>query len=557
MTNPQKYNQEFEKLSEAVVRCLFDGTDAEIFRTSSRKDGGYDIVALCFDGTTRHKVYFECKLRSGNLNLRDIAANVVIAFNEGAVGLVALTNCDYTPQADEQITQFCEKTILNVKIIVGDEIRRMIIQNNIEASDELLSMFQKAKTRRRDDSTALKLDFMKPDLYRQLLDRESAARRPEENYLTALLSRELDAAAMRLQSGDLIAVSGYAGVGKSSFISAVLDRCPHHQIHIDTLLYETQEHFLLGLLMQIWGIPWQYLLTDLTEEHIHTISSLLGGGQNDAETAQIIEAILTGDGAAHVHGIQYNFLVCQYLISLLEIHKSNIRYVFYFENLQFANREIFELTLYFIRLLQNREIGCVVEYQTGEYVNQSSNSFLPELSCLKHYYSIEIDILTEEQALEYLRYTCPDLPRTTARTIVKMVGCRLYNLSLTLDYFSQCGIDLRDSRRVASEINALTPNDIPNIVSKFLPFYRDKHRSLFDLLEILHGEIPGEFFPAVNLEIDALIDERILMYKQGYVIPANEFVRQKFLSGVGLPKPRHMAMADKLLDFTKKTPQRY
>ena len=118
MTIPQQCDQEFELLAEKVIAKLLEGTNAKVCRTDKYKDGGYDIVAYCFDGSTTRKVYFECKLRNKNLNLRDIAANVIIAFNEGAIGLVALTNCDYTPQADKHIGQFYQKTILNIKIII-------------------------------------------------------------------------------------------------------------------------------------------------------------------------------------------------------------------------------------------------------------------------------------------------------------------------------------------------------------------------------------------------------------------------------------------------------
>ena len=98
MTGAQEEFGKFEKISEHIVKYIFRDTDAKITQTAPTKDGGYDIVAECVDGKSTKKIYFECKMRSSNLNLRDIAANVIIAFNEGAVTLVVFTNYNYTVQ---------------------------------------------------------------------------------------------------------------------------------------------------------------------------------------------------------------------------------------------------------------------------------------------------------------------------------------------------------------------------------------------------------------------------------------------------------------------------
>ena len=104
LTDAQKYNTQFEALSTQIVKLFFKDTNAIIKKTKDTKDGGYDILVEYSDGTTTKRIYFECKLRSGNLNLRDIAANLIIAFNEGAVALGIITNYDYTEQSNENIS---------------------------------------------------------------------------------------------------------------------------------------------------------------------------------------------------------------------------------------------------------------------------------------------------------------------------------------------------------------------------------------------------------------------------------------------------------------------
>lgn len=560
MTIPQKCSQEFEELAETVVKELFKGSGAQITRTRRHKDGGYDIVAQYSDGSVEQKVYFECKLRSSNLNLRDIAANVIIAFNEGAVGLVALTNYDYTSQAAEQIGQFYQKTILNVKIIVGAEIKRIILKNNIQVSEDLLSILKDTSTMRKDTMSFLRIDLSKQNAYTQIFQKDPLQNQVAETFLDTLMFRESETALRQLQQGYTVLVSGYAGVGKSTFIFSVLNRCPCRQVHLDGALYTTQEQLLLELLMQIWGIPERFLIANLEEDHLNAISSRIGGEENDTETAQIIRSIVNPSNAELGHSIQYNYLICQYLLSLLNIHKNNTQYVFYLENIQFCRPEIFHLLVYLIKLLNKSGIGCVVEYKNGEYAVPSENELLPEIKHLERCISVNIDILDRPQALAYLKYVKPDLPHVTAKMILSLVGCRLYNLALTLNYLKQRTIDFDDPHQIAMELSALTPNDIPNIVSKTFPFYRQKYGALFDLMALLHGPTPLEFLSVVNVddsEADELVNEQIVICKSGHIVPANEFVLREILHSIHPFRTGHRKIANSILAFTDKDPKQY
>ena len=560
MTIPQKCSQEFEELAETVVRELFRGSGAQITRTRRHKDGGYDIVAQCSDGNIEQKIYFECKLRSSNLNLRDIAANVIIAFNEGAVGLVALTNHDYTAQTAEQIGQFYQKTILNVKIIVGAEIKRIISRNNIQVSKDLLSILKEAATTRNDTMPFLRIDLSKQNAYTQILQKNPLQNQVSETFLDTLMFHESQAALQQLQQGYTVLVSGYAGVGKSTFISSLLNRCSCYQVHLDGVLYTTQEQLLLELLMQIWGIPERFLIANLEEDHLNAISSRIAGEENDTETAQIIRAIVNASNTDIGHSIQYNCLICRYLLSLLNIHKSNTRYVFYLENIQFCRPEIFHLLVYLIKLLNKSGIGCIVEYKEGEYAVPSENELLPEIEHLEHYTPVTVNILDNSQALKYLKYVKPDLTQTTAKMILSLVGCRLYNLALTVNYLKQRMIDFDDPHQITMELSALTPNDIPNIVSKTFPFYHQRYRALFDLMALLHGPVPLEFLPVVDVEedeADKLVNEQIVICKSEYIVPANEFVLREILRSIHPFRMGHRTIANRILAFTDKNPEQY
>ena len=230
------------------------------------------------------------------------------------------------------------------------------------------------------------------------------------------------------------------------------------------------------------------------------------------------------------------------------------------ENLQFCNQEISQLLLYLIKQLNERRIGCVVEYKMGEYTFQPSNALLSELEHLENYFAVGIDILNETQAVDYLKSVRPDLPYSTAQAIVSLVGCRLYNLALTMDYLKRRVVDFGNPRQVAVEIAALTPNDIPNIVNKFFPFYREKNQTLFDLIGLLHGSVPCEFLPIIEIdysEIDKLIDEQMLVCKSEHILPANEFVRREILDGVSPLHVRQVLLANKLISFIERNQKKY
>ena len=155
----KEYANEFEELSKSIVKYLLQDTGAEITQTKPQKDGGYDIVVNYQDGHTVKCALFECKLRKGNLNLRDIAANIIIAFNRGAIALVAITNYDFTQQTGEELIDFCQHTVLNVKIIIGEELQHVLEESNIDITDELYNYIDIKKTLRKDDFKALRINF--------------------------------------------------------------------------------------------------------------------------------------------------------------------------------------------------------------------------------------------------------------------------------------------------------------------------------------------------------------------------------------------------------------
>jgi len=213
VSNAQKEYAKFEELSECIVKHIFRDTDVVIKKTQPAKDGGYDIVAECNTGQIHQKVYFECKLRNRNLNLRDIAANVIIAFNEGAVALVAFINHNYTVQVNEQLCNFLEKTVLKIKIIMGDDINQLIHKYNIPLSDKLSKLITPTRSRRRDIDNLLQIDFSKENLHEQILyQMQPYTEKSYSGFISKQQKAKIFGAKTVLQKGGLLVVSGFLGV---------------------------------------------------------------------------------------------------------------------------------------------------------------------------------------------------------------------------------------------------------------------------------------------------------------------------------------------------------
>lgn len=137
MDEIKNHADEFETVSKSIIKYLSRNTNAEITKITPQKNGEYDIVVKCQDNCSRKYALFECKLRKENLNLWDIAANVIIAFNHGAISLIAITNYDFPQQTGEELIDFFQHTVLNIKILIGKELRQILNDSCIDITKEL------------------------------------------------------------------------------------------------------------------------------------------------------------------------------------------------------------------------------------------------------------------------------------------------------------------------------------------------------------------------------------------------------------------------------------
>lgn len=553
MTEYQKNADEFEVLSEQIVHHIFKDTKATIVKTEKLKDGGYDIVVECSVGKKTHKAYFECKLRSKNMNLRDIAANVIIAYNEGAITMVALTNHNYTAQADEQLSLFLEKTILNIKIIIGDDINNLAKKFNIQMQDALAVLIKPTGSNRNLENKLLQIDFSKDNVHNQLF--ETPKNMIDDAQLWSGFTDIFMSALTVLQEGGLLALTGLIGVGKRRLVNSFIPSIDGIAIWIQASLHQTQERVLMDILLGIWGISITNLFEDFSETHIDGIIERLSRKISNIDTLNILRRLL---GDARVEGVNnehYNTLICDYIVELLKMHSTSFNYLFVFENLAYAKHEIYVLLSYLISKLSQNSIPCIVIQDTEELNVQRSVNLFSSFGHLHGFKPIEIKAFSKDDAEEYIIASYPEIPKIISKEIINHVGTRYANINIFIRYLRNKGIAMSDNKRIAIELLSLQPNSIPYVFHKAMTFYKEQMPpTFFDAMFLLRGKVSDRLCIklAISVEVlDILSRDGIVSFHQGYYVCANRVVREIIENWGHDDSPRLRKLALDILDIWK------
>ena len=529
MTDEQRYSGEFERFSRKIVEFLFQGTKAKIYETRQNKDGGYDIIVECLTDHVRQRAFFECKLRNKNLTFRDIAANAIIAFNHGTVAFVAVTNHDFTQQTGKQLQNFHRNTILNIKIITGEELQALIRKSKTYAPTGLLKILRAKANRRKDDFKALRLDF-DGNIIAQLFSREASDIGNNEQIFLQIYPNKIETLIQRIVSGYLVAVTGYWGVGKEELIHAAIARCGKHVIEIDAQMFDTKDPLLLTLLSKIWGIPEIEVFSKFTRNQVAEITREINGSDNNEETIRTLTALFNDSFESKHASAAQNYLISQYVAELLLLHKDDVGFVVYIDNLQFATKETYDFLIYLIRQLNEKRLGCIIRYQDPEYQISDSVALLEHLKGFPRYAEIELMPLEYDAAVRYVKYICSELSEHSANVIVRQAGTRIKSLSFLITYLlCEKGISPADDQRLAQSIQGLTENDIPSLMGMLLSGCREHYPEVFELARLLDCRVDIKIFTLMGVQLqtlDRLIAAGLFRMDRNIVTAQNEFVRE-------------------------------
>lgn len=559
LTDAQKFSSDFELLSQQIVEHFFEGSNAHIKKTHDSKDGGYDIIVECSDGNTIKRIYFECKLRSDNLNLRDIAANLIIAFNERAVALGIITNYDYTEQANENIVSFYEKAILNVKIFIGEDIQKLATVYNLPIPDGLRPIISAKKTTRKKEYQFLRIDYSQSKLYEQLLKKQSSGGSVSCSFITRINSELYKKAKEHLLKGNTICIKGLLGSGKTSFIRSVLSDIGASEIHVVADNYTSQPQLLLGIFLDLWGIPMHNIVREFSDSVVDKIISTINEKSGEVNTGSIVKHLFQNTVPDEIAAEHYNSLVCQYLICQLLLNKEYVRHIFYIENAEQATEEVQILLGYICKLLIDNHIGCVLERNDSEYQSMESDTMDIFYNILKNapYYVLPIPYLDKNQAQEFVRETANGYPEHLQESIQKKGGVRLLTLTMLIEFVKERWKQQGTSARIMEELQAFTPNDVPNPVSSLLDIYFQETPDLFLCFSFFQGKIPIEWLEYLvqncKVVINRLLELNFLIIDDDCLVVANELFMEKINTFPSRDSLGARLTAQKILSVLKET----
>ena len=513
MTDANRYYNEFEILSNDVIKEIFKGLDVCIRPTKAKKDGGYDTIVTIFHENKVKKIYFEHKLRSNNLNLRDISANTIIAFNEGAVALVIMTNKEYTAQAQDNLTKFSQKTILNVKLFVGEDIKKFCIEHQLPVNQHLTPMLEKSVTLGKKEYDLLKLNLENHDLVSQILNKVSYYYDVKKPFIVKELDNQYNELYNHICQGHSVTLKGPVGVGKNTMVTYCAQVNNFRLITIDASTYTTAKECLLGILKDMWGVTSTDSHFVLSTNQIDDICVTLKekkefefGEEN--ELYNILHYLLSKESKVSVEYEKFNYFICHYIAQGIKMHIEK-KYIVYVKNIRDAFFEIKTLLNYLCDKLEEQNIACIVKEDIIEFdIQEDTLSFEKKKQIFKtRKYILEIPLLKENGADRYIKYTAPNIPQNIRKDIVRHLGCRI----LVLSDFLSTG----ESDAVIDRLKKIPAGSLPEVINYSLENALSKASSIFFALVLCNHEIPLCLTPKLIAENDFPVLEHMLSI--GYI----------------------------------------
>ena len=547
----QNCSSEFEEICVNIVTEILGNSLKKIIKTNLSKDGGYDIDTTIQYNNKKYGVLFECKLRGNKVNLRDIAANVIIAYNKCADSLVIMTNNTFTPQFEEELCSFRDSCQLNIKVAIGSGIEKIIKSSNLSISKELLELIENEKENKniKCDSTLI-LNFDSKDICKQILEKPlTESYNKESDFMSKVYLKDFNRAISLIKNNKSLIVQGNIGTGKSAFIRKILTTVDHKCIRLNAEAFQSQEQVILHLTRVIWGLPDNIVGGKFEEDDVDRIISAICDSFS-SETCEFIKPIL--NKVSLPVKIEANSILCEYLANLIEQHRNRTKYIVYFDNFHAANQEVSNLFVYIINLFSKKGIPCIIETDEIEYDIQKRN--YETLKKLRIFDVIKIEIFSIEQAKDWLAQEL-NITDKTAEQIVKWVGTRFYNIIYVSRELKK-RMSEPSFEKAMESLSILTQNDLPSIMSQMIRLFKETNRKLFYLMKITNCRIPIKLCSELAESYGSLLNKGLIACEDSYIIASNEFVKQAVINETSNPKTE-VDIAESIIDFCEKNPGQY
>lgn len=491
MGDEKKLWEQFEKLAVDCVKDCYCKDGTEIAPTQPIKDNGYDALILnnIFQDDDIISL-LEAKLRSKNIGLRDIAATVIIGFNLGVYRIFFVINNYATPQFEDEVNKFQEKTNIRCTIVDNQIIRSWIekLPDSTQKlySQELLSVIYNTKkapkTTVKDKKIFLKNFSTKTPILKDTISKF------DDYYESDRIKEDVRHLNAALTAGKNCIICGGEGCGKSVIISKAASNLNFYSIDMANCM--TTRTFAIKILYSLWGIGSFEKEIVFDNSEIEAIASCIGSEHLNNQTKDTLKFILnTNTTTYNKRADLFNVILLEYLKKLLQLHSNKLNKFFYFHNLEKANADVLNFLRSFCSLLCDVKVQFLLEIRTPITDNAyfTSSKWEEEIEVFKGIdntaYMTYISEFSLDESLEYLAQELDGLTRDHLMVIINSVG----NNPL----FLKCAIEWLKNNKIVQQY----PNN-KVLVEQFKPFFE----SLFPEQNMIFAIKWIEFFLKRSIE---------------------------------------------------------
>lgn len=439
----------FEKLTFQALLAVFNLTANDRNQlTQRKKDGGFDeIFFFPAELTTDAHSFFaimEAKLRNDitrDLPLQDFSKAMIIAINRAAQLLVVASNLRLSNKTVELLQEFSKKTGLKVQYLSIKTIYEQLQQDpelkNICPTSllELLARSYNVYLNAQKNFSAMEeISVCQPLFAPKKVALFSAERRKNLKEIIALFK----------QSGGLVTVEGYAGIGKSFFTAAVrqeLELDGFGVIHIDLQNCDTSRVLFIKLVQALWCIPQKWIEAIGLQDFSQAITWVGDNVLNPSIKKAVIIAFQKSKSVYLKHADLFYYYLIEYLAQLYSQVRKQRKYIVCFTNLNYAQKDLLEFLIQFLKRF-DKDIRTILEIRTSVYIDGHMQdeeweyyvSQFQQLPCLL--YRCKLHKLTLQEYRIYINTLLngPQLGILETKLILEKAGYTLLLINTLLVY---------------------------------------------------------------------------------------------------------------------------
>ena len=500
--------REFEKMSIDIILIDLKVFNRKII-TSSRttqktRDRGIDGIIQLFHKNREYTVTIEAKLRekSKKISLRDIATSIIYhLINPQNTNVhFFVTNVVFTSETEHVIMDLQNNLFSDIRYIDGIAIKEILSSHELlkkkypELANYIKTTIFKKKTTPNDNGYLSNTDETKIKEKFLCNERKILCENIENSFIN---------------KNKLIIIQGVAGSGKSFISEVVIQKVEkklfNRIIKIDLQGLRTIEEFYKEMIRKLFSLD------------IRLLTNILGKDK-DLLLENIEKLNFRKSLIPYIESIKYIFELeacdCEityyvriFLEELCNKYFKKNRVLIKIENLDRSFKRILNFLNMLLPVILNSNVYFLIEISDSridEFSKITANDWERHTKLLKniHYNqkkakSFLLDNYSEAEALLFIKFELPGLPKDYYESVINRIGYNPYDLTNAIQY-------IRNNKLYSIlSINKMLSSDLVNLIREnliyFITYRDDNKRECYQkgifICFLLDGSIPFNLFP--------------------------------------------------------------